>query len=205
MAYQLELQAGQTLVLDNRGTQTVITLASHGPGQQQQASQSLTTGTWISPPEAYRTAEGVLIRLRTAEGDRILQIQQQQIRVLNQIPLGLNLQAIPLQERESVAPAMQPMKPMQPMQMQPMQPMGKLSMGDMHMSLDPMEMRMGDMTLSMGSSSASNPASDTSPTSPPEPADPSASQRRFCSQCGARVQPSDRFCASCGHSLNPAD
>lgn len=61
-----------------------------------------------------------------------------------------------------------------------MQPMKPMKMGDMQMSMNPMEMRMGNMEMRSGSTSGT---------------------RRFCSQCGTSVEPSDRFCSSCGHRL----
>jgi predicted amidophosphoribosyltransferase len=49
----------------------------------------------------------------------------------------------------------------------------------------PMEMRMGDMHMSMGTrEKAAEPA------------------KRFCTQCGKPVQDDDRYCASCGHALS---
>jgi NADH pyrophosphatase NudC (nudix superfamily) len=61
--------------------------------------------------------------------------------------------------------------------MEPMQPM---QMGNMQMNMQPMVMKMGDMELNMGAT---------------------ASQQKFCTQCGTPVKPTDKFCASCGHKL----
>jgi hypothetical protein len=52
--------------------------------------------------------------------------------------------------------------------------------GNMQMNMQPMSMRMGDMELNM---------------------DAPVSQKRFCSECGTSVKPTDKFCASCGHKL----
>ncbi|HSZ80206.1 MAG TPA: zinc-ribbon domain-containing protein, partial [Chthoniobacterales bacterium] len=72
---------------------------------------------------------------------------------------------------------MEGMKPMEPMRpMEPMKPMG---------SMRPMELRMGNMHMSMGSVEK-------------EP----QTAKRFCTQCGKPVQSDDRFCASCGHPLS---
>lgn len=59
--------------------------------------------------------------------------------------------------------------------------MQPLQMGNMQMNLQPMTMKMGNMELNMGAT---------------------ASQPRFCSQCGTPVKPVDKFCASCGHKLD---
>jgi zinc-ribbon domain len=61
--------------------------------------------------------------------------------------------------------------------MAPMQPM---QMGNMQMNLQPMVMKMGEMELNMGAT---------------------ASQQKFCTQCGTPVKLADKFCASCGHKL----
>jgi zinc-ribbon domain len=60
------------------------------------------------------------------------------------------------------------------------EPLPPMQMGNMQMNMQPMAMRMGDMELNMGAT---------------------ASQQRFCTQCGTPVKPTDRFCASCGNKL----
>jgi hypothetical protein len=84
----------------------------------------------------------------------------------------------PMRPLEPMRP-MEPMKPMKPME--PMKPMG---------SMRPMELRMGDMHMSMGS------VEKESVEKEPQTA------KRFCTQCGKPVQIEDRFCASCGHPLS---
>jgi hypothetical protein len=64
--------------------------------------------------------------------------------------------------------------------MAPMTPMPPMQMGNMQMNMQPMVMKMGDMELNMGAT---------------------ASQQKFCTQCGTPVKPTDKFCASCGHKL----
>jgi hypothetical protein len=51
------------------------------------------------------------------------------------------------------------------------------------MNINPMEMRMGNMLMSMGSSSASTSTASTK-------------KKRFCPQCGEAVNQSDRFGSS---------
>lgn len=191
MAYRCDLGGGQYLLLDNQGTQTQITLAASSAGQQQQSTQGLETGAWTGTPQVLATAGGWILQLQTANGELYWQFQGQSLRRVDAAAVG-TAQTLPLQTVESA-----PAPPMAPMQ--PMQPMPPMQMGNMSMSLNPMEMRMGDMTMRMGESAASTGASAQ--------AGPSASTggiKRFCSQCGAGVQPTDRFCASCGVQLNPA-
>ena len=55
-----------------------------------------------------------------------------------------------------------------------------MQMGNMQMNMQPMSMKMGNMELNM---------------------DATPSQKRFCTECGTPVKPTDKFCASCGHKL----
>ncbi|UZQ55036.1 zinc ribbon domain-containing protein [Trichothermofontia sichuanensis B231] len=194
MAYGCEIGPGRSVYLDNLGNQTVVTIASSGPGQQQQASNSFTTGVWTQPPQIFQAGEGVVIRISTAQGYQDIQILGSSMSMMsgNFSHQGLQqLQVQPVQQPPSAAmpsmPAMPPMQPMPPMPpMPPMQPMPPG--GGMQMSLHPMEMRMGNMEMRMGDRAIAAPSASTT-------------VRRFCSQCGAAVQPGDRFCASCGHQL----
>ena len=178
MAYVCELGTGQKVYLDNQGTQTIVTTFSSSLGQQQQASNGFQTGSWISPPEMFRTPNGVIIRINTAQGEHYIQVQGGSMSVIGGSPSLGSFQQMQVQEVASTPPSSMPsMEPMKPME--PMQPM---KMGNMQMSSNPMEMRMGNMEMKMGS--------------------PTGGTRRFCSQCGAPINPSDRFCSSCGHSLS---
>ncbi|MET0033561.1 MAG: zinc-ribbon domain-containing protein [Limnospira maxima] len=181
MPYVCELGTGQRVYLDNQGSQTVVTIASGSPGQQQQASNGFQTGTWTSPPSLYRTGNGVVLKIETAQGEHFVQLQGSSMSVMGQTPSLGSAQQMSVQQVSSTpASSMPPMKPMEPMK--PMQ------MGNMQMSMNPMEMRMGNMELKMGSSEPSSA--------------PSSGNRKFCSNCGATVQPDDRFCGSCGHQLH---
>jgi hypothetical protein len=190
MAYATELYPGQRFYLHNDGTQTVVTLSSTGAGQQQQASTSLATGAWSAPPVVYRTEQGAVVKITTAEGDRYFAIVGNSIQTLQTPPSVSSGQQIELQQTSSPnVPSMQPM--------QPMQPMRPMNMGGMSMNMNPMEMRMGDMTLSANSPSQSSSQASAQSSAAPTNA------RRFCTQCGNSVDPSDRFCAHCGQSLKP--
>lgn len=175
MAYVYDGGRGQSLYLDNSGNQTIVTIVTSSPGQQQQASSSWQTGAWTEPPSLHPLPGGALLRIVTNQGEYLIQVQGSQMQVISDRPPAASFQPMQFQAAPPTTsmPGMQPMQPMQPM-----------TMGNMQMSLEPMEMRMGNMELRMG-------------TAPPAP----ATTRRFCSQCGAAVKPDDRFCASCGHAL----
>lgn len=179
MAYVCELSPGHQVYLDNQGDQTIITTTMGLPGQQQQASNSMTTGPWVAPPEAYQTTGGTVFKLFTAQGESCIYIQGNSVSMTGSSPSVATAQPLSMQQTTAV-----PGAPMQPMQ--PMQPMEPMTMGNMQMTMNPMEMRMGTMELKMNTAN---------PT--PQPAAP----RQFCSQCGTKVAPEDRFCSSCGHAL----
>jgi len=175
MAYLCELGPNQWVFLDNQGEQTILTVASSSLGQQQQASNGFHTGVWTAPPQLFQTPMGVVIKLSTMGGDRYLQVQGSSMGVASSLPDMNQAQQMQMQQVATPpAPATQPMQPMQP-----------LKMGNMTMNANPMEMRIGDMEMRMGTAATAT----------------TASSRRFCSQCGLAVQPTDRFCASCGHAL----
>ncbi len=179
MAYLCNLGTGQQVYLDNQGTQTIVTIMSGGPGQQQQASSGVSTGRWTEPPTVFRTDNGVILRINSETGQHFVQLQGSSMGVMSQSPSLSNAQQLQVQQTSSSASGqqpMQPMKPMEPMQpmqpmqpMEPMKPMQPMKMGDMEMSMNPMQMKMGNMELSMGKSSASSQSQ-------------SGSGRHFCSQ-----------------------
>ena len=185
MAYVCELGTGQSVYLENQGAQTVVTLISSGPGQQQQASSSFTTGVWTAPPQVFQTPHGMVLKVISEQGERILQIQGTSVSVLGEMPSVTDSQQLTVQEVTSVPVSpLKPMEPMkmEPMKMEPMKPMN-LKMGDMQMNMNPMSMQMGNMELRMGSGA------------------PEENPKSFCSQCGTSVKPEDRFCSNCGHQL----
>jgi hypothetical protein len=175
MAYVSELGTGQRIYAENRGTQTAITLSSSQAGQQQQASYGFETGAWSGPPELFQTATGFVLKLATDRGNYFIQIQGSNVSMAAGLPAA-NLQPLSMQQATSPLPSSLPPMP-------PMQPMQPMTLGNMQMSMNPMEMRMGNMEMRM------------------EPSAPTSSQgtRRFCSQCGAAIKPEDKFCSSCGH------
>lgn len=176
MAYVGELGAGSTIYLENQDSQTIITAVSASPGQQQQTSHSFSTGHWTTSPELFRSLQGYIIQIETAQRNYVLLVQNYQIRQIEAMPPRHTLTSVPLQQIvQTPTPSIPSMPPLQP-----------LTMGNMVMSMQPMQMRMGSMHLSMGTS-----ATVTQTT-----------QTNFCSQCGTALTATDKFCANCGHRLN---
>jgi len=161
VAHGCDLGSGQRLYLDSQGMQTTVAIASTSAGQQQQSSSSLQTGAWTCPPEVYRTSEGIVVKLHTANGNQFIQIQGSSMGMSTTAPLLINAEQLSTQQT-NVPASMQPMAPMKPMQ--------QMTMGTMQMNLKPMEMRMGDMEMRMGSVSAGS-ANAATP----------APTRQFCS------------------------
>lgn len=192
MGYMFELSAEQCVYLENLGDQTRVTTSSSSPGQQQQSSSSLQTGIWTVPPEAFRAAIGVVVRLHTAQGERFLHIQGSRLSLLSDASPLAEAQPIPVQAVAHVPETSLPSMP-------PMQPMAPMTMDNMQMGQNAMSMQMGNMRLSMTPIARSQ---DNSPGSQSGASEAPAGQRKFCSQCGVVLQPSDRFCANCGHRLD---
>ncbi|NEQ54698.1 MAG: zinc ribbon domain-containing protein [Leptolyngbya sp. SIO3F4] len=181
MAYVCEINTGHHIYLDNQGNQTIITTTLGMPGQQQQSSNSMTTGPWTAPPEAYKTDNGAVLKLFSAQGEIRISIQSNSITLMGEVSSSAS------QTVETQQLSVQQITAVPTNIMQPMQPMQPMSMGNMQMTMNPMEMRMGNMELKMESiNQGSQPAAT----------------RQFCSQCGAKVAPEDRFCSSCGHALS---
>lgn len=178
MAYVCELNPGHHVYLDNQENQTIVTTTMGQLGQQQQASNSMTTGPWTAPPQAYQTPGGAVFKLFTAQGDINIYIQGNSVSMTGSVPSIAGAQQLSMQQTTAVpTTAMPPMPSMRPM-------------GNMQMTMNPMEMRMGNMELKMDSVSPAPTASEATTT------------RKFCSQCGSKVAPEDRFCSSCGHRLS---
>jgi zinc-ribbon domain len=211
MSYICELGTGRKLFLDNDNGQTTITISSTNAGQQQQASSSFHTGAWKTIPEVYLTPDGAMIKLSTTYGEHYIRVQGNNIGVSEALSLE-HLHEMQIQQVSGQpGMGMAPMQPMQPMQ--PLKPMAAASAAsaaqtesksaasadpvadpnspsppssDLSMTTNSMQMRMGNMEMKLGNL----PPIGTMPVT-----------RRFCSQCGAGVKPSDRFCSSCGHEL----
>lgn len=192
--YVANLTAQQQIYLENQGNQTVITLLTGSPHQQQSQSISWQTGVWIIPPILWRGAMGFVLRVEGQGGQFLGLIQGSSISTLSAMPAIADAQIIPLQ---LVADSNLPMQPLQPMASMPPMQMQMPPMASMP-PMPPMEMRLGNMYMQMGG--ATSQSSDPQST-PSKSASTSTSTQSFCSQCGAKVGVSDRFCAHCGHAL----
>ncbi len=177
MAYTVNLNNSQQLTVINQGTQTLITLVSSNPGQQQSQSNSFTTGNWTTPPQLYKTGTGFILHLNGDRGKHFVLIQANSISTIATPALDnavkVNLEDIPDATSSPNNMDFEPMQPMQPMKM-----------GKMSMDINQMSMQMGDMSMTMGGVKTST------------------STKHFCSQCGQEAKTSDRFCSSCGHKLD---
>jgi hypothetical protein len=173
MTYAYEFENGQRLIAQNDGDNTVVALSSDDEGQQQSQSTAFSTGKWLKAPELFRTRGAVVLRVESKSGVEFIRVRGSQIQWMRSAPDLENAEKLKLKKSEERVgmKAMEPMKPMAPME-----PMG---------SMRPMEMRMGDMNMSMGAVEKQ-----------------SSTAKRFCTQCGAPAGKDDRFCASCGHALS---
>lgn len=193
MAYVCNLGTNQQLYLDHQGEQTTVVSAMHAPGQQQQSSSSFHTGPWDGPPQIFRTAQGIFIKLTTQQGEIFIQVQGQTLQITQSTPAIQQAESIQVSQ-VSAMPGMGMASPMPPIDpMEPMKPMEPMNMGSMQMGLNPMQMQMGNMRMQMGNTTTNN--------APAEGSGKGSGNRRFCSQCGQPVHPEDRFCGSCGKAL----
>ena len=194
MRYLCELGAGQRLYVEILHNQTLVTVVSSSPGQQQQSSSGFQTGEWTAPPEVLRGEIGVVLRLQTAQGEQFVLLQGTSLSSLSNAPSLA--EAEPLQVHttdQKTEPSMPPMTPIPPMpSMQPM------TMGNMQMDQGRMSMQMGNMRMAMSpiAHATNSTQADVAPANAP------VGQRNFCSQCGTAIKLGDRFCAHCGHRLD---
>lgn len=178
MAYRVNLNTYQQLTIVNQGSQTLISLVTNRPGQQQSQSNSFTTGQWARTPQLFQMGGGCFIL--QIDGDRqrqLVSIQANSISTVTTAPSLDNAVQIDLEHIRDPEPTDYDLD----LDFEPMQPM---QMGNMSMSMNPMSMRMGNMSIDIGKRKKSTPG------------------KRFCTQCGQPANQGDRFCSSCGHQLN---
>src|SRR5579883_1768386 len=96
-SYVCELGDGQRIGLENSADQTIVTTLSSRPGQQQQSSSRFQTGRWTAPPEAFRLGGGVGVRIVTAQGTWVVQVQGSRISILDAATIADQGQSLPLQ------------------------------------------------------------------------------------------------------------
>ncbi len=194
MIYLANLGANQQLYIENQGSQTLMTLVSSSRGQQQSQSSSFATGSWTAPPTLFRSDGNFLLRIDSTGGQHFVQLQASGFNSLKTAPSLINADVMPLQQVSETATSSQSsvqFKPIEPMK--PMEPMEPMKLGNMSMSTNPMEMRMGNMQMRMGEASESKSQSKSTSKS--------KSTQRFCTECGNQVKAGDRFCGNCGHKL----
>ncbi len=177
MAYRAHLNGNQQLTIVNQGSQTLISLISNRPGQQQSQSNSFTTGQWQKPPQLLQMGGGFILQIYGDRQQHLVSIQANSISTVTTTPSLDNAVQIDLENIPDPEPTEHDMD----FDFEPMQPM---RMGNMSMSMNPMSMRMGNMSIDIGGRKKSTPG------------------KRFCTQCGQAASQGDRFCSSCGHQLN---
>ncbi|MDB6150274.1 MAG: hypothetical protein JWQ44_1722 [Chthoniobacter sp.] len=183
MRYVCDLENGQELHVENDGDQTSIGVGSSSEGQQQSQSNGFQTGKLSGEPLFFRLKKEFILQLSAKDGDRFFRVRGSQVQSLKSAP---DLQdAEKLRFRKAAKGAgMKPMEPMKPMRpMKPMEPMKPMRPMKEMRAMRPMEMRMGDMQMSMGGAAA-RPAA-----------------KNFCTQCGQPLAKTDRFCGGCGHEV----
>lgn len=167
MAYVCELSTGHRVSLDNRGNQTIVTVTLEMSGQQQQTSNSMITGPWTAPPEAYQSDDGAVFKLFTSQGELCIQLQGNSVSMTTSTAAAAGKQQqLSVQQTTTSS-----------MNMPPMEPMG--------MTMNPMEMRMGDMELKMDATSSNAPSNVRQFCS--QCGTKVAPDDRFCSSCGHRL------------------
>ncbi len=179
MSYSCELGNGQLLLVENEGDNTSVSLGSDGGSQRQSQGTGFSTGKWSKTPSLFRVGKDFVLRIQTGDGARFVRVRGNEIRQLKEEPDMANAEKLRLKKSDQPVgmKPMEPMKPMAPMKpMKPMEPMKPMK------PMRPMEMRMGGMSMSMGSVRT-------------------APAKRFCTQCGAPADEGDRFCGSCGCQL----
>lgn len=179
MIYGCDLGGGQQLQVESQGEQTRLVLTSQSVGQQQSQATHFATGAWQLPPTLFRTPGEWVLRIEGDRGQQFILIRGGSMAIAPIVPNLMGAEVLPLHP----VSAPQPPSPLPPLK--PLEPMKPMQMGNMEMRMEPMEMRMGNLELRMGNPSPS-PATD----------------RRFCSQCGAAVETGDRFCSHCGNALH---
>ncbi|WP_366558311.1 hypothetical protein [Okeania sp. SIO3B5] len=88
MAYKCNLSNGQQVYIENQGMQTVVTLSSSTPGQQQQASTGFQIGKWTVVPTLFKTATGVILRIDSEQGQSFVQLQAGGISAISGTPMN---------------------------------------------------------------------------------------------------------------------
>ena len=81
MAYSANLGSHQQIMIANQGNQTLITLQSSTPGQQQSQTSGFTTGNWNKPPHLYQSDSGFILEINSDGKEHFILIQANSIGV----------------------------------------------------------------------------------------------------------------------------
>lgn len=173
-SYVYDLSDGQQIVVESRGSQTLVTQASARSGQQQSQGSGFDTGAWTMPPVLLRTATDLVLRVEGAQGTFFIGLQGHQTGLLRTPPSLADAEVLPLRQatRSTTSAATEPLEPFK--RMEPLKPMKPMKS---------MQMRMGAMQMQMGMG------------------DQEQEDERYCGQCGHAAAEGDRFCTRCGHRL----
>jgi zinc-ribbon domain len=163
MLYNWKLASGHEIFVDNEGAQTVVTIQNNSAGQQQRSSNSFTTGIWIVPPEMTVTPTGAILKIVTASGESVLQIQGNSVQMHSSH--GGSSQSTSSTSSSSTS-GFSPMPPMQ--------------MGNMQMSMPQMVMKLGDMELNLGTGASPSRFCNQCGT-------PVKATDKFCASCGNKL------------------
>ena len=115
MTYTYDLGNGQRLLVQNNGDNTQVALSSGDSGQQQNQSTGFSTGECSKPPELFRTAENLVLRLESKSGVEFIGVQGNQIQSMRREPKLENAERLTLKESDENIARMKPMEPMKPM------------------------------------------------------------------------------------------
>ncbi len=121
MTYTYSLGNGQRLLVQNDGDNTQVALSSGDSAQRQNQNTGFSTGEWSRPPELFRTAENLVLRLESKSGVEFIRVQGNQIESMRGEPKLENAERLTLKESDENIARMEPMKPMEPVK--PMKPM----------------------------------------------------------------------------------
>src|SRR5271165_3398516 len=104
MTYAHDLGNGQQLLVENDGDNTQVALSSGDSGQQQNQSTGFSTGEWSKPPELFRTAENLVLRLESKSGVEFIGVQGNQTQSRGREPRLEKAKKLPLKERKENIP-----------------------------------------------------------------------------------------------------
>jgi hypothetical protein len=86
-----------------------------GQSQQQNQCTGFSTGEWSRPPELFRTAENLVLRLESKSGVKFIGVQGNEIESMRREPDLKNAERLTLTESNENSSRMKSMEPMKPM------------------------------------------------------------------------------------------